>query len=226
MARAKGQPGPAISAARAARYEKLESLLAELPATPGAAMPREGWQDRVLAAIDAEEAGVMPAATGDGVIGFVRRKRGVLVGIVGVAAAAAVVWALLGHDRPELIAMAPVVRASVETSGEPRRSMGAAVVGDTLVARATVDGPAELRVYNASQKEVARCATTTNDCKVARVGARTEISLRVRLDSRGTYTSMVFSPPLGGPSEGLDLDTVKASRAEIATGRDNLGPVQ
>jgi len=92
--------------------------------------------------------------------------------------------------------------------------------------RRIAEGPAELRVYNAARREVARCATTTQDCAVARVGARTELSLRVRLDTRGSYTSLVFSPPLGGASEGLDVDAVMASRAQIATASAEVGPVQ
>lgn len=226
LARAKGRPGPSISPVRVARYEKLEALLAELPATPGAATPREGWQDRVLAAIDAEEAaGSPPATTGDHVHRFVRRRRAWLVGIVGVAAAA-MIWVVIAPRDPALIAGGPEVRAEVEPAGSNLGAMGPAMVGDTLVVRATVDGPAELRVYDDARREAGRCATTTGDCASAPAGARTEIQLRVRLGGRGVYTTLVFSPPLGGPPEGLDLDVAKAARAQVATARAEAGPVQ
>src|SRR5882762_562381 len=56
LARAKRQPGPSISGPSAARYEKLEALIADVPATPAGAAAREAWQDRVRAAIDHEDA--------------------------------------------------------------------------------------------------------------------------------------------------------------------------
>ncbi|HEY0985781.1 MAG TPA: hypothetical protein VGD80_01975, partial [Kofleriaceae bacterium] len=157
LARAKGQPGPSISPARAARYEKLEAMLAELPVTPGASAPSEGWQDRVLAAIDAEDAA--RDATGGNIVRFVRRRRAWLVGIVGVAAAAVAAFWLL-RPPPD----GPQIRAAVERSAANLGAMGPAMVGDTLVVRATVDEPAELRVYDEAQNEAARCATTTGDC--------------------------------------------------------------
>jgi hypothetical protein len=95
LARAKGEPGPKISRARAARYEKLEALISELPAKPDEAAPPPDWQDRVFAAIDVGDAGEAHGArTGAGVIRFLRTKAW-LLGIVGAAAAAALVWAIV-----------------------------------------------------------------------------------------------------------------------------------
>jgi hypothetical protein len=94
LARAKGESGPSISPARAARYAKLEALISELPARSEAA-PRPDWQDRVLAAIEAEQAAANGATTG-GIVQILRRKAW-LIGVVGVAAAAALVWALAGR---------------------------------------------------------------------------------------------------------------------------------
>jgi hypothetical protein len=217
LARAKGQPGPSISPARAARYEKLEAMLAELPVTPGASTPSEGWQDRVLAAIDAEDAA--RDATGSNLVRFVRRRRTWLVGIVGVAAAAAAAFWLLRPDGPQ-------IRAVVERSAANLGAMGPAMVGDTLVVSATVDEPAELRVYDEAHKEAARCATTTGDCASRPSGSHTEIELRVRLASRGVYTVLVFSPPLGGAPEGLDVDVVNATKAPRSMKRFATDPVQ
>ena len=218
LARAKGQPGPSISPARAARYEKLEAMLAELPVTPGASTPSEGWQDRVLAAIDAEDAA--RDATGSNLVRFVRRRRAWLVGIVGVAAAAVAV--LLLRPPPE----GSQIRAVVERSAANLGAMGPAMVGDTLVVSATVDEPAELRVYDEAHKEAARCATTTGDCASRPSGSHTEIELRVRLAGRGVYTVLVFSPPLGGAPEGLDVDVVNATKAPRSMKRFATDPVQ
>ena len=54
LARERGEPAPAISEARASRYAQLDTLIADLPATPAGTVEDEGWEQDVLAAIDAE----------------------------------------------------------------------------------------------------------------------------------------------------------------------------
>src|SRR5262245_47130039 len=108
LAPGKGQPGPSISPDRAARYEKLEAMLAELPVTPGAATPSEGWQDRVLAAIDAEEAAQSQDGVGN-IVRFVRRRRAWFAGIVSVAAAAIAIWFIIPPPKPEPIPGRPQI---------------------------------------------------------------------------------------------------------------------
>ena len=66
LARERGEPAPAISEARASRYAQLGTLIADLPATPAGTVEDEGWEQDVLAAIDAEasrSAGPSPAPT-------------------------------------------------------------------------------------------------------------------------------------------------------------------
>lgn len=53
LARERGEPGPLISHDIAARYARLEALLARLPPTLDGIAPRRGWQARVFAEIDA-----------------------------------------------------------------------------------------------------------------------------------------------------------------------------
>jgi hypothetical protein len=225
LARAKGEPGPSISPARAARYEKLEALIGELPAQPGEAVPPPDWQERVFAAVDATQASEAHGATG--VVVWILRRRSWLIGIVGAAAAAALVWAIISPgDRPPAIARGPLVHHAVEPAPSNLGAMGPALVGDTLVVSASVDGPGELRVYDDERREAGRCAAATHDCAFGQVGTRTQMQLRVRLERRGVYTSLVFAPPLGGPSEGLDLDVARAAKAQIATGRAQTDPVQ
>ena len=94
LARTKGAPAPSISPASAARYGKLEALISELPARPADAAPRPDWQDRVLAAIDAQAAGERYGATTGGIVHIVRKKLW-LIGIVGAAVAAVLAWAMV-----------------------------------------------------------------------------------------------------------------------------------
>jgi hypothetical protein len=54
LARERGEPAPTISEARASRYAQLGTLIADLPATPAGTVEHEGWEQDVLAAIDAE----------------------------------------------------------------------------------------------------------------------------------------------------------------------------
>jgi hypothetical protein len=54
LARARGEPGPTISVARAGQYAQLETLIADLPAVPAGTVQRRGWEQDVLAVIDAE----------------------------------------------------------------------------------------------------------------------------------------------------------------------------
>lgn len=56
FARESGQPGPAVSDATAARYAKLQALIADLPDTEAGVAPRTGWQHNVFAALDAADA--------------------------------------------------------------------------------------------------------------------------------------------------------------------------
>jgi hypothetical protein len=132
------------------------------------------------------------------------------------------VWQCIPPPEPG----GPQIRAVVDRAAANLGAMGPAMVGDTLVVSVTVDGPAELRVYDEAHKEAGRCATTTGDCALRSSGSRTEIELRVRLASRGVYTALMFSPPLGGAPEGLDLDVVNAARAPRAMVRFDTDPVQ
>jgi len=54
LARERGEPAPTISEARASRYAQMGTLIADLPATPAGTVEHEGWEQGVLAAIDAE----------------------------------------------------------------------------------------------------------------------------------------------------------------------------
>lgn len=210
LARAKGQPGPSISEDSAARYEKLESLLASLPEAPEGAAPREGWQDRVFAAIDAEDA---RKASASSAARGLRKPWLLAVGTVVVVAAGGLV--LMSRGPTGAVAAAPRIEVEVEPGASNQGAMGTAMIGDTMVARAVLEGPGELRVYDAAGVEVARCAAPAEDCSIVRDGTHTTLRLSLVLRAQGTFQPVVFSPALGGAPAGLDLDGVAARKANV-----------
>jgi hypothetical protein len=215
LARAKAQPGPSISETSASRYEKLEALLGDLPAAPAEANPTPGWQDRVLAAIDAEEAG--RAATTR------RRRRGLRrwvpwliplgVAVVGAAAVGGVQW--LRADAPRAIAMAPILEVRIEAAGSSLPAMAPAMVGDAVVIRGSVDGAGELRLYDDGGAELVRCPAPAADCSVTRSEGRSALQLTMTLRARGALHPLLFAPPLPGPSAGLERDLATARQANL-----------
>jgi hypothetical protein len=226
LARAKGQPGPSISATSAARYEKLEALLADLPAGPAGAAPREGWQDRVLAAIDDEEAGRAASVPG-GASKLARRRRTrwlMLIGVIAVVSTAAVGGAQwLRADAQGVLATAPVLDIHIEAAGSNLAAMAPAMVGDAMVVRGVIDGAGELRVYDDEGVELARCVAPAQECSVTRSGTRTTLQLTMVLRARGSFRALLFAPPLTGPSGGLDVDLRGAGAANLEVVRG--GPV-
>jgi hypothetical protein len=225
LARANGQPGPSISETSAARYEKLEVLLSDLPATPAGATPREGWQDRVLAAIDEQEAGRAASAPGGASVLALRRRTHWLVpvGMLTVACAAVTGVALwLRGGAPGPIATAPILDVYVEAAGANLGAKAPAMVGDAMVVRGVVDGAGELRVYDDEGLELARCVAAAQECSVTRSGKRTTLQLTMTLRARGAFHPLLFAPPLAGPSAGLDVDLRAAGAASLDVIRGEL----
>jgi hypothetical protein len=56
LARERGEPAPEASPSTVAWYERLQSQIKDLPATPAGAIPGPGWKQAVLARIRAAEA--------------------------------------------------------------------------------------------------------------------------------------------------------------------------
>jgi hypothetical protein len=206
LARANRQAGPSISETSASRYQKLEGLLGDLPPTAAGATPTEGWQDRVLAAIDAEEAGRAASR---------RRWIAWLIPLgVATAGAAAVGGSLWLRAEPlRAIAMAPVIEVGIRAAGASLPGTTVAMVGDTMVVHGAVDGEGELRIYDEGGAELVRCPAPAADCRVTREGARTKLELTTTLRARGAFRTLLFAPPLPGPSAGFERD-LEAARAE------------
>jgi hypothetical protein len=227
VARERGQPGRTVSDATAARYRQLQALITDLPVTPDGVRPRADWQQDVLAAIDADEAepdaprSPAPAGSSDGAtptrMNARPRRWVVATAIVAMAASAAILLAVYRDSgrRAREPVTGPVLAFDVEPANRPHRSSDPSV-GDTLIVRGGVEGPGELRVYDAAGVEQARCRVPAPDCTVERSGQRTTLRLTVPLRVPGALRALLFAAPLGGASGGIDADVEAAMRAGIS----------
>jgi hypothetical protein len=219
LARERGEPGPAISDATAARYARLESLIADLP--------RPGWEQDVLAGIDAAEAerdapiARAPAPLCDPVPPArmpTRPRRWALATAVFAAAAIVVILFAVYRGRggaPAVLVAGSPLAFEVQPAGHAHRGSDPSV-GDTLIVRGEVEGTGELRVYDETGVEQAHCTVPAADCSVERQGTRTTLRLTMVLRAPGTLSAVLFAAPLRGPSSGLDADVEAARRAGIA----------
>lgn len=227
LARERGQRGPTVSAATTARYARLQALITDLPATPAGVPPRADWQRDVLAAIDAAEAEPeapshpAPVRSIDSAppkrTSTRRRRWAAATAIFAIAAVMAIVLAVY-HDRgggPGGRVAEPTLAFEVEPADRAHRSSDPSV-GDTLIVRGVVEGPGELRVYDAAGAEQARCAVPAPDCTVDRSGTGTTLRLTMRLRVPGVLHAVLLTSPLGGPSGGMDADVRAAGRAGMA----------
>lgn len=231
LARERGQSGSTVSDATKARYARLQALITDLPATPAGATPRAGWQQGVLAAIDGAEAepdapsDPAPSQPIDGATPKRRNTRprrwAAAAAIFAVAAGVAIVLAVYRDGGgPDGLVAQPTIAFEVEPADRPHRSADPSI-GDTLIVRAVVEGPGELRIYDAAGVERARCTVPAPDCSIDRSGQRTMLRLTMLLRVPGALRAVLFAAPLGGPSGGMDADVEAAVRAAIArTPRD------
>jgi len=145
VARERGQPGPAVSDATAARYARLQSLITDLPALPAGVTPRAGWQQDVLASIDAAEAepdapsnlAPVPSIDSAAPKRTSTRRRRWAAATASFAVAAVVVILLAGYlDRggPDGPAVESIVAFEVEPADRPHRGSDPSA-GDTLIVR-------------------------------------------------------------------------------------------
>jgi hypothetical protein len=114
----------------------------------------------------------------------------------------------------------PTLAFEVEPANRPHRGSDPSV-GDNMIVRGVVEGPGELRVYDDTGVEQARCTVPAADCSVDRSGTRTTLRLTMRPRVPGALHAVLFAAPLDGPSQGLDADVEAAGRAGITlTSRD------
>jgi hypothetical protein len=220
-AQERGRRAPPIPASTAARYDQLRSLIAGLPTVPiGARLPTS-WRQSVLDAIDRGE-GPVPADVAPEVEPIAaepskrtrtRRRAVIASGCVALAAGVAIlvkVW----PGRPELQTTAELSISAV--AGEQMLAGSDELrAGGKAVARGVIDGPGELRVYDADDRELTRCTATGPGCSVDRSGRRTELRVELSLPVPGPLHIVLLSAPLPGPSGGRARDLEAADHAGI-----------
>lgn len=215
LARERGQPGPAISEERVARYQRLEALVAELPATP--VTPPAGWQERLRKKLD-EASGEAAESAATTPLGERRAKHRRWVVPAAVAAAAAVIVILM-WPPPQDVADPTIVVSVVPVDSKRASNRGEltehAVGGQLIVESVVGTGGGELRLYNGDGAVQAICVLPSPVCHVESDGDRRTLRLKFLVDKAGVYRSVLFRPAPGKPSDGLDEDLARANDARI-----------
>ncbi len=183
-------------------YQRLIGRIGDLELVE----PAAGWEDRAVERWS-REAKPRPRA---------KPPRRVPWRPIAAAVAVATVAALVlliprcGGGEP------PALEVAVERTGPPNRQDGLAI-GDTLRARAHVDGPhVELRVYR-DQVLVARCP---GDDRCRRDGASLSIGLVMEVPGRYEVIGLSSREPLPPPqATGLEVDVLTAREREARVAR-------
>ena len=217
FARERGQTTPSMDSTKFARYAELEGLIADLGA------PLEGWEQRMLAALEAATPdgpnhGAPAAVAAPHDAPLARHRGWVLPAAAGVAAAlVAVVLLLREGPTPE----GPQLVVIVEPTGSNRSAKPG--VGDTLIIRATGLTSGELRIYDETGAEQARCAAVSPGCNVEHAHGEAKLVLTFTVTTASTLRAVLFSAPLGTAPSSMDVDVAAAARANIeATMRDPI----
>ncbi|HEU4412028.1 MAG TPA: hypothetical protein VFS43_42700 [Polyangiaceae bacterium] len=233
-ARARGEAAEHPDPARAAAYVRLERALAVLEAPASG----EGWQAKVLAAIDrdaeagggpkgrpAEGAARGPAggpeaeARGEGAAvrelparrGEARQRWRSILPLVAAALAVAALWLFIqggAESRGEAVSY---YFEGGGARGEHRDDQAA--VGQTLVLRARPEGKGELRLYRDRRELVLRCPGGEG-CEWASERGRALWRVKAPLTAPGRYRAIVLSgATLSAPSGNEDQDLAAAVKA-------------
>jgi hypothetical protein len=210
LARERGDDISDVPETTRAAYHQLEQLIAALP-DPA---PPADWKRRTLAALDAPAAPITAPPRLEP-----RRYRWAAVsGVAALAAAAVVLWFVLGpRPAPPQVAQVavaahadgPVVTTAIRPGGL-KRSTAAARLGDTLVVTADADAAIELRLYGEADEPVARC-NDSEGCAVVHTGAHRHYVLEHVLQVHGTVRVVVFTgTAFPATFESLDADVATA----------------
>jgi hypothetical protein len=206
--RERGVPAAPPSPALERAHERLAAALAGLPAVASEA----GWQDRILAQIDAAPDAApdaKPAAGGAPIPLRPRRAaRWVALAAPALAAAAAVaLW--LGRDRAAPDAEPAALALAITDGAAPRRGGGVATVGDVL--EATARPGAELLLYRGDHVLLVRCPGAA----ACRPGPAAAVAWP--LTAPGRYRAFAITAAPGAapltPTGNLDADLAAAARA-------------
>lgn len=216
LARERGQPGPAISEERVARYQRLEALVAELPATPIA--PPVGLQERMRAKLDEASGELADVAATPLREHPAKHRRWVAPAAAAAAAAVALIVVLRARvPSPESPPTEPEIAIRV-TPGDPNRSAPTEhAVGDQLIVEVVFRNRrgGELRVYDDEGIAQKICAAPGPGCHIESADDRITLVLSMTVKRRGALQAVLFVPALGRPSAGQEADLADAERAGI-----------
>jgi hypothetical protein len=200
LARERGEPRPPPRPELAERYDRLISLIGQLPTEP---VP-ETVQARTLRAIEAADAAAVAA----------RRRRTLLVAAACIASAAALLLLVLRKPPRTAVAMAPSLAVEIRRSGTVRGDI--ASVGDILTVRGNLEGPGELRIYLDEDRLVIRCPGDPG-CREERAGRARAILAELALQMPGEYRSyLLVGAPVPPPTGRASDDLAAATAAGIA----------
>jgi hypothetical protein len=165
--------------------------------------PPEGWQDRVLAAIDAGE---VPSAVIIPITQGARRLRlaaGIAISVI-AAAAGIVIYLVVGPGtrvRPagEPLALSMEVRDGTAVV----RGAGTARIGDVIIVHGRWGAEGELRIYRDDREVVLQCRTSAEPGCRADGGA---IAGEHKITAPGKYRAVIFNGATGPPTGNLDRD--------------------
>jgi hypothetical protein len=151
-----------------------------------------------------------------------RRALWIAGGLATAAAAAALVYLKIQGspakppDEASVIAMETTVRPGPTVVRADRTRGDDASIGDTLLVRAEVAGPAEIRVYGGSgERLIAQCNDRAG-CTVERDGDRRRFTLEVLLTAPGTVRAVIFvGADLPPSTRSLTPDLEAAAAAKI-----------
>ncbi|MBX3159455.1 MAG: hypothetical protein KF773_26020 [Deltaproteobacteria bacterium] len=188
LARERGERVVDVPASELARYERLTAHLADLDDP----VPPAGWEERLLARLDAPSPPRRRAA-----------RAAVASALVLAAVAAAAWWLWPSHGRPAPAVSLELRRGSVVHRGDEGS------IGDTLVVRGDLPERFDLRTYDEAGVLLARCGP---DGGCASMGP--PVVWEIALTSPGLVRVILITgdavpPPLGR----LDDDLAAASRA-------------
>jgi hypothetical protein len=187
--------GCAECRAAQAAYERLAASLQRQRTEE----PQPGWEQRVLAAIDAPPV-------------HARRRRALPWVPAGLAAAAAAVALVVGAGLVSRSA-SPALEVDVTPSGGSPLRAAAPHAGDRLLLKARLGGAshAELRIYRDDRELVLRCGGQGAGC--ARRGD--ELTAELPLPSIGSFQPVLATSqsPLPAPAPTLDEDSARLLQA-------------
>jgi hypothetical protein len=193
--------GLLLDPVRVAQYERLDALLAALPALD----PPVGWEARVLAKLPRDAFAPWKQ----------RWAPALAAGLVAMVGAGAYFASRAGREPTDLPSARSPLSMMVTPGGVANRG-GTPAVGDTLEVKFELSEPGELRVYRADGPLVARCPGGAG-CGEATVDGRRVLTAKVPVAEVGTYRAVAFTgtvpPPTG---QGLNADLIAADRAGAA----------